>query len=217
MTQINQLSVIRRKRNVPQPPQSCPGLHARRSLWRRWDRGIQYAAAHRFLPRRVARPLPVVLLCRTSSGLTKSVNPKYSPTRPASHEGRTRRHEREAGCDGRYRAQSTKRARRVRRSRVVPTPRRRCQGLGQAPRPTVARTPGTPRRARYKSSNIAQGVPAVPAALSLLACAKCTFFCTQGSRVRPASGAPCALMIERADEDASPGQSCRGNAEACRK
>src|SRR6185437_10499352 len=40
---------------------------------------------------------------------------------------------------------------------------------------------------------LAQGVPAVSAALSLLACAKCTFLCTQGSRVRPASGAPCAL------------------------
>ncbi len=40
---------------------------------------------------------------------------------------------------------------------------------------------------------IAQGMPVVSAALSLLACAKCTFLCTQGSRVRPASGIPCPL------------------------
>src|SRR5258708_31305386 len=42
---------------------------------------------------------------------------------------------------------------------------------------------------------IARGMPVVPAALSLLACAKCTIFCTQGSRVRPASGIPCALRF----------------------
>jgi len=58
---------------------------------------------------------------------------------------------------------------------------------------TAARKPGTPRRARISRKTVAQGVPAVPAALSLLACARCTFFCTQGPRVRPASGIPCAL------------------------
>ena len=47
---------------------------------------------------------------------------------------------------------------------------------------------------------IAQGVPAVPAALSLLACANVHFLCTQGSRVRPASGIPCALFVQRDDE-----------------
>jgi hypothetical protein len=50
-------------------------------------------------------------------------------------------------------------------------------------------------------NTIAQGMPDVSAALSLLACAKCTPFCTQGSRVRPAPGIPCALLISR---DADP-------------
>src|SRR5690348_2399857 len=40
----------------------------------------------------------------------------------------------------------------------------------------------------------------------MLACAKCTPFCTQGSRVQPASGVPCALrLLSRAKHDASLG------------
>jgi hypothetical protein len=71
---------------------------------------------------------------------------------------------------------------------------------------TAARKPGTPRRTRISRQPIAQGTPVVPAALSLLACAKCTFLCTQGSRVRPASGVPCALFCWRDDVDAKLGQ-----------
>jgi hypothetical protein len=37
--------------------------------------------------------------------------------------------------------------------------------------------------------------------LSLLACAKVHFFCTQGSRVQPASGIPCALSVPGASID----------------
>src|SRR5690349_6492251 len=54
-------------------------------------------------------------------------------------------------------------------------------------------------------NTIAQGMSVVSAALSLLACAKCTFLCTQGSRVRPAPGIPCALLLSRATDDASLG------------
>src|ERR1700758_933831 len=48
--------------------------------------------------------------------------------------------------------------------------------------------------------------PVVSAALWFLACVKCTFLCTQGSRVRPASGTPCALYFERVTIEASLGQ-----------
>jgi len=53
---------------------------------------------------------------------------------------------------------------------------------------------------------IVQGMPVFRRYLSLLACAKCTFLCTQGSRVRPASGIPCALLIERAVSEARLGR-----------
>jgi hypothetical protein len=43
----------------------------------------------------------------------------------------------------------------------------------------------------------------------VLACAECTLFCTQGSRVRPASGIPCALFIEEGDVITKPGRETR--------
>src|SRR5581483_3524816 len=70
------------------------------------------------------------------------------------------------------------------------------QALRDERKATVAKEHGTPRRPRISRKAIAQGTPVVPAALSLLACAKVHFFCTQGSRVRPASGIPCALCFE---------------------
>ena len=81
-------------------------------------------------------------------------------------------------------------------SRVVPIPRRWNQALRDERKATVANKPGAPRRSRISRKAIAQGTPVVSAALWFLACAKCTFLCTQGSRVRPASGTPCALCIE---------------------
>src|ERR1700742_4136099 len=55
-------------------------------------------------------------------------------------------------------------------------------------------------------NTIARGMPVVPAEPVLLACVMRTLFCTQGSRVRPASGIPCALLIFEGDDDASLGQ-----------
>jgi len=62
---------------------------------------------------------------------------------------------------------------------------------------TEANKPGTPGRSRISRKTIARGMPVVPAALLLPACSKCTFLCTQGSRVRPAPGIPCALSFFR--------------------
>src|SRR6185312_1133571 len=57
-------------------------------------------------------------------------------------------------------------------------------------------------------------MPVDLAALLLLACVKCTFLCTQGSRVRPASGIPCALLsIEGHEMMLHPGMWCCGNAD----
>src|SRR6185437_2897133 len=57
-------------------------------------------------------------------------------------------------------------------------------------------------------------MPVDLAALLLLACAKCTFPCTQGSRVRPASGIPCALWIQGAELIfKTRANSCRENAD----
>ena len=73
---------------------------------------------------------------------------------------------------------------------------------------TVARKPGAPRRTRISRKTIARGMPAVSAALSLLACAKCTFLCTQGSRVRPASGVPRALFFRGTRTMQDPDANC---------
>jgi len=106
----------------------------------------------------------------------------------------------EAGCGGREDAQRVMRRRkhlRVRRNRAVPIPRRWDQASRKTfARATVARKPGAPRRSRISRKTIARGMPVVPAALSLLACAVCILFCTQDLRVRPASGIPCALFFE---------------------
>ncbi len=72
------------------------------------------------------------------------------PSHPGKRGGRDR-HERGARCGGRRCAFDEGR-RRGRRSRVVPTPRRWCQVAQDLSRvATVARKPGSPRRARYKS------------------------------------------------------------------
>ena len=162
------------------PPSLCELRRTSRS------RGLRHRACITAM-----RKLPVVLLCRTSSGLTKSVNPKYSPPRPASHEGRTRRHEREAGCDGRYRAQSTKRARRVRRSRVVPTPRRWCLGRRHPDDGgKQARSPGRARSSR--EDHRAGRAGSVRLYLWFLPRATLSH---GGHGPQPRSGLPCALSF----------------------
>src|SRR5581483_11574791 len=55
-------------------------------------------------------------------------------------------------------------------------------------------------------NTIARGMPVVPAEPVLLACVMRTLFCTQGSRVRPASGIPRALFYSRAMASAALGQ-----------
>jgi hypothetical protein len=59
-------------------------------------------------------------------------------------------------------------------------------------RATVARTPGAPRRPRISRNTIAQGVPAVPAALCYLRARKCISFArkARGCGQHPALPAP---------------------------
>src|SRR5690348_12411294 len=120
--------------------------------------------------------------------------------RPASTGGAARdrhgRRRRDAVDAGMLSALARRRKHsRVRRNRAVPIPRRWDQALRAMREATVARQPGAPRRSRISRKAIAQGMSVVPAALTLLACAKCIFFCTQDLRVRPASGIPCALLV----------------------
>jgi hypothetical protein len=109
----------------------------------------------------------------------------------------------EAGCGGREAAQrASARGRKLlrgRSSRVVPIPRR-WPDAGFKSCVTNARrrwltSPVHLGEHGAAVNTIAQGVPVVSAALWFLACAMCTFLCTQGSRVRPASGTPCALFL----------------------
>src|SRR5689334_16259579 len=84
-----------------------------------------------------------------------------------------------------------------RSSRVVLISRRWDQVLRDVFARRRGPTSPEPRGERGAAVNtIAQGTPVVSAALLMLACAKCTFLCTQGSRVRPASGVPCALHLQ---------------------
>jgi len=80
-----------------------------------------------------------------------------------------------------------------RRNRVVLAPRRWCQVLRAIREATEANKPGTPGRARISRNTIAQG-RLDRFGCPVVACVrKVHFLCTQGSRVRPASGLPCAL------------------------
>jgi len=89
--------------------------------------------------------------------------------------------------------------------RVVLIPRRWDQARRRVYRATEAKKPGLRGERVIGVKTIAQGMSDVSAALSLLACAKCTFLCTQGSRVRPAPGIPCALIVEGRGSDHDPG------------
>jgi hypothetical protein len=65
------------------------------------------------------------------------------------------------------------------------------------PQATVAKEPGHRGERVISRNTIARGMPVVPAEPVLLACVMRTRFCTQGSRVRPASGIPRALFSSR--------------------
>jgi hypothetical protein len=106
-----------------------------------------------------------------------------------------------------------------RSSRVVLSPRRWGQACQSNLQATGANKPGTPRRARSSRKTIAQGMPDVRLYLTIL-CAL-PFFSTQGLRVRPAPGIPCALRLIRGTRCfAKLGRICvarmRGHALRCR-
>jgi hypothetical protein len=107
-------------------------------------------------------------------------------------------------------------------SRVVLIPRR-CPDAGIKScetyrRATVANTPGTPavhpgeRGAAVKT--IAQGMPDDLAEPDVACVRKVQFLCTQGARVRPAPGIPCALFSRGRDSCKTRTYQRRGNAEA---
>lgn len=73
-------------------------------------------------------------------------------------------------------------------------------------RATVTTEPGTPRRARNKSSNIARGMPDVFGCTCDYSCAFSLSFPAHESPGATASGIPCALSLSRADVLAKPGQ-----------
>jgi len=115
--------------------------------------------------------------------------------RGASRSSRTLR----VGCGGRQGVQRVSRGRRHpdgRRNRVVPIPRRWDQALCDEREATAANKPGTPRRARISRKTIAQGTPDCLGCPVVACVRKSAFLCTQGPRVRPASGVPCALVFE---------------------
>ena len=76
----------------------------------------------------------------------------------------------------------------------------------QEPGGTVTKTPGTPRRARNKSSNIARGMPDVFGCTCDYSCAFFRAFAAHETAGATASGVPCALSLSRADEFAELGQ-----------
>jgi hypothetical protein len=62
---------------------------------------------------------------------------------------------------------------------------------------------------------IAQGMPDCLGCPVVACVRKVHFLCTQGSRVRPTSGIPCALCLMRDNALQDSGRSCRGIVDAC--
>src|SRR5581483_10262447 len=109
-----------------------------------------------------------------------------------------------AGGDGRVGPQDV-RCNRVRSSRVVVVPRRWDQPPGRKPGATEANKPGLRREREVSRKAIAQGVPDRFGLPDYLVCAS-TLFSTQGLRVRPAPGAPCALCLLEGQRSATLGR-----------
>jgi hypothetical protein len=110
-----------------------------------------------------------------------------------------------AGCDGRV-CPPDERGAGGRRNRVVLAPRRWCQVLRAIREATEARKPGTPGRSRISRTTIAQGRLDCFGCPVVACVRKVHFLCTQGSRVRPASGLPCALRLFEGETQAKLGQ-----------
>jgi hypothetical protein len=83
------------------------------------------------------------------------------------------------GCDGRVSAQDVARGTRSTKPCGPDTPMLVSTLRAQEPGGTVTRTPGTPRRARNKSSNIARGMPDVSGCTCDHSCAFSCYFCTR--------------------------------------
>src|SRR5262249_45000967 len=129
-------------------------------------------------------------------------NHPYSLPRPAPTGGAYRdRHGRGVRDAMDALARETSAARGGRRSRVVLMPRRWHQALGDEPGATEANKPGTPGRARSKpEAPLRRECRLSRLPCCCLACARVHFLCTQGSRVRPAPGIPCALFVRGRNE-----------------
>ena len=98
-----------------------------------------------------------------------------------------------AGSDGRSGARG-ERVRCGRSSRVVPIPDAGIKpARDERVRQRWLKSPDTGESTEQPLKPLAQGMPVFRRYLSLLACATVHFRCTQGSRVQPASGIPCAL------------------------
>jgi len=131
-----------------------------------------------------------------NNSLFQKIKSDVCCARPARQEGRYGQSSPDAVRDAMDAVGARRSTKRVRRNRAVPIPRRWNQASYDGCEATVANKPCTPRRPRISRKPIAQGTPVVSAALWFLACVKVHSFCTQGSRVRPASGVPCALSME---------------------
>jgi hypothetical protein len=124
-----------------------------------------------------------------------------------SHQrGVTRRHERGArdAVDAHRRQTSAGGADEQRR--VVPIPRCWDQASRRCARRRWLESPAHRGEHAISRKPLRGECRAFRLNLSLLACAECTIFCTQGSRVRPASGIPCALSLSRVSDDARLGR-----------
>ena len=178
----------------------CELVHTEAGMSGALDRGA-WPGRRRFLNDagiHTPHNLPVVPICRRFFRLHRRANHHDTLAHPApmKRDVSADRHEPWGGDAMAADAARDERGGGGRRSRVVLIPRRWDQVSRAIPRSDGGYRARTPGRARISRKPIAQGVPVVPAALLSLACAECTAFCTQGSRVRPASGIPCALFAE---------------------
>jgi hypothetical protein len=118
---------------------------------------------------------------------------------PPRHEGRYGQSSRNVrrGCDGRGGAQDVARVTRSTKPCGPDTPMLVSSLGAQEPGATVTKTPGTPRRARNKSSNIARGMPDVfGCTCDQLVCVFPAILAHETAGAT-APGIPCALFVSR--------------------
>jgi hypothetical protein len=149
------------------------------------------------------RKLPVVLFCRRHSACAVGQISCLNSPVPRPIKRGASRSSRVLVRD----AMAVRRAKTKRGSRTAKSCGPDLPTLGSSsrvdPRMTVARKPGHRGRARISRKTIARGMPVVRLPCGCLRAQSAPFFCTQGSRVRPASGIPCALRFFEGHDDAS--------------